>query len=160
MDCSPPASSVRVVLQARILGWVAISFSKWMNTDAIKIKFLIIPSSWQRYQGFLHGSVSKESTCNAGDLGLIPGWGRSPGEGKGYPPQYSCLVNSMDCIVHGVTKSQTWLNDFHSLSHGQEALNTIRWLMANLLFPRRKQKEKDMRTIETRYLWGWINSHM
>ena len=42
-----------------------------------------------------------------GDLGLIPGLGRSPGEGKGYPLQYSGLENSMDCIVHGVAKSQT-----------------------------------------------------
>ena len=49
----------------------------------------------------------KESACNAGDLGLIPGLGRSPGEGKGYPLQYSGLENSMDCIVHGVAKSQT-----------------------------------------------------
>ena len=55
----------------------------------------------------------KESACNAGDLGLIPGMGRSPGEGKGYPLQYSDLENSMDCIIHGVTKSQTWLNDLH-----------------------------------------------
>ena len=48
-----------------------------------------------------------------GDLGSIPGLRRSPGERKGYPLQYSGLVNSMDCIVHGVTKSQTRLNDFH-----------------------------------------------
>ena len=58
----------------------------------------------------------KESACNAGDLGLIPGLGRSPGEGKGYPLQYSGLENSMDCIVHGVAKSWTWLSDFHSLT--------------------------------------------
>ena len=45
--------------------------------------------------------------CNAGDLGLIPGLGRSPGEGKGYPLQYSGLENSMDCRVHGVVKSWT-----------------------------------------------------
>ena len=45
--------------------------------------------------------------CNAGDLGLIPGLERSPGEGKGYPLQCSGLENSMDCIVHGVAKSQT-----------------------------------------------------
>ena len=44
---------------------------------------------------------------------MIPGLGRSPGEGKGYPLQYSGLENSMDCIVHGVAKSQTWLSDFH-----------------------------------------------
>ena len=43
-------------------------------------------------------SVGKESFCNAGDLGLIPEWGRSPGEGKSYPLQYSGLENSMDCI--------------------------------------------------------------
>ena len=53
------------------------------------------------------GSAGKELTCNAGNLGLIPELGRSPGEGNGYPLQYSLLENSMDCIVHGVTKSWT-----------------------------------------------------
>ena len=48
-----------------------------------------------------------------GDLGLIPGLGRSPGEGKGYPLQYSGLENAMDCIVHGVANSPTQLSDFH-----------------------------------------------
>ena len=48
-----------------------------------------------------------------GDLGLISGLGRSPGEGKGYPFQYSALENSMDCIVHGVAKSRRGLSDFH-----------------------------------------------
>ena len=54
--------------------------------------------------GFSCGSAGKESTFNAGDLGLIPGLGRSPGEGKGYPFQYSDLENSMDYTVHGVTE--------------------------------------------------------
>ena len=45
--------------------------------------------------------------------GSIPGLGRSPREGKGYPLQYSSLENFMDCIVHGVAKSRTWLSDFH-----------------------------------------------
>ena len=54
--------------------------------------------------GFPGGSAGKESACNAGDLGLISGLGRSPGEGNGYPLQYSGLENSMDCIVHGVTR--------------------------------------------------------
>ena len=58
-------------------------------------------------------SVGKESTCNAGDLSSVPGLGRSPGEGKGYPVQYSGLENSMDCRVHRVTKSQTRLSNFH-----------------------------------------------
>ena len=51
------------------------------------------------------GSAGKESTCNAGDLGLIPGLEDSPEEGKGNPFQYSDLENSMDCIVHGVAES-------------------------------------------------------
>ena len=63
------------------------------------------------------GSDGKESTCNAGDLGYVPGLGRSPGEGKGYPLQYSSLENSMDCIVHVVTKSRTGLSDFHFHFH-------------------------------------------
>ena len=61
------------------------------------------------------GPTGKESAWNAGDLGSIPELERSPGEGNGYPLQYSGLGNSMDCIVHGVTKSQTWLRDFHYL---------------------------------------------
>ena len=62
---------------------------------------------------FPDSSVGKESTRNAGKLGSIPGLGRSPGEGKGYPLQNSGLENSMDCVVHGVVKSWTGLNDFH-----------------------------------------------
>ena len=67
---------------------------------------------------FPRGSAGKESACNAGDLGSIPGLGRSPGEGKGFPLQYSGLENSMriPCIDHGITKSQTQLSDFHFTS--------------------------------------------
>ena len=57
------------------------------------------------FLGFCCGSAGKESACNAGDLGSIPGLGRSPGEGKGYPLQYSGLENSMDCVVHGREES-------------------------------------------------------
>ena len=56
---------------------------------------------------------SKEYSCNARDLGLIPGLGRSPGEGKCYLLQSSGLENSIGCIVHGVAKSWTTLSDFH-----------------------------------------------
>ena len=66
--------------------------------------------------GFPDSSVGKESACNAGDLGSIPELGRSSVEGKGYLLQYSGLENSMDCVVHGVTKSRTRLSDFHSLT--------------------------------------------
>ena len=66
-----------------------------------------------RLLGFPSGSDGKESMCNAGDLGSISGLGRSPGEGKGYPLQYSGLENSMDCILYGVMKSRTRLSNFH-----------------------------------------------
>ena len=71
--------------------------------------------------GFPCGLAGKEFACNAGDLDSIPGLGRSPGEGKGYPLQYSGQensmdYNSMDSIVHGVAKSQTRLNGFHFTS--------------------------------------------
>ena len=59
------------------------------------------------------GSAGKETAYTAGDLGSIPGLGRPPGEGKVYPLQYSGLENSVDCIVHVVTKSWTRLSKFH-----------------------------------------------
>ena len=66
--------------------------------------------------GFPGGSHGKESPCNAEDPSLVPGLGRSPGEGNGYPLQYSCLENSMDReawqdTVHGIEKTQTQLSD-------------------------------------------------
>ena len=66
----------------------------------------------RRNRSFPGGSAGKGSPYNAGDLGSIPGLGRFPGEGNGYPLQYSGLENSMDCIVHGVAKSQTRLSAF------------------------------------------------
>ena len=63
--------------------------------------------------GFPCGSAGKESTCNAEDLGSIPGLERFPGEGKGYPYLYSGLEYSVDCIVHGDAKSRKQLSDFH-----------------------------------------------
>ena len=67
----------------------------------------LISGRWEHTgKGFACGSAGKESDCNAEDLGLIPGLGRSPGEGKGYPLQYSGLENSMDCIIHGITNSR------------------------------------------------------
>ena len=72
--------------------------------------------------GFPSGSEVKASACSVGDLGLIPGSGRSPGEGNGNPLQYSCLENPVDrgawwATVHGVSKSWTRLSDLTSLSH-------------------------------------------
>ena len=62
------------------------------------------------FLGFPCGPTGKESACNARELGSMPGLGRSLGEGKGYPLQYSGLENSMDCIVHGIAKSLTRLS--------------------------------------------------
>ena len=68
-------------------------------------------------ESFPGDSVGKESTCNAGDPGSIPGLGRSSGEGKGYSLQYFGLEKSMVCIFHGVPKSWTRLRDFSFTFH-------------------------------------------
>ena len=110
MDCSLPGSSIHGILQARVLEWVAIAFSPVLYSRSLLITCFIV--------GFPCGSAGKESTCNVGDLGSIPRLGRSSREGQGYTLQYSGLENSMDCIVHGVTKNQTWLTfifTFHFL---------------------------------------------
>ena len=75
------------------------------------------------YMGFPCGSAGKESACNAGDLGSIPGLGRSPGEGKVYSLQYSGLENSMDCIVYRAQKRQAQLSNLHSCIHVFTLLN-------------------------------------
>ena len=75
------------------------------------------------FLGFLCGSAGKESACNVGDLGSIPGLGKSPGEGKGSPLQDSGLENSMDCIVHGAAKSPAQLSDLHFHFHFSPNLN-------------------------------------
>ena len=69
-------------------------------------------------KGFPGGSDGKEISCSVGDQGSIPGLGRSPGEGNGYPLQYSGLENSVNCIVYGVAKSRTQLSDFHFHFYG------------------------------------------
>ena len=92
--------------------------------------------------GFPGGSDGKASACSVGDLGSIPGLGRSPGEGNGNPLQYSCLENSMDggawwATVHGVAKSRTWLSDFtltdfgrwEGVSRGRGHMYTYDWVM-------------------------------
>ena len=89
------------------------------------IKRLLIPPHFLPLGWFLNSSISfpgvsdsKESACNTGDLSLISELGKYPGEGNGYPLQYSCLENSMDwgawqATVQGVAKSQIWVNAFH-----------------------------------------------
>ena len=86
-------------------------FDSWVGKIPWRRDRLPIPV----FLGFPCGSAGKESTCNAGDLGLIPGLGRSPGEGKGYPLWNSGLENSMDCKVRGVAKSRIQLSNFHKI---------------------------------------------
>ena len=127
MDGSPPGSPVPGILQAGTLEWGAIAFS----THCLEMTFkntVSCPNCSELYpdlkqssvkgkqihilrllKGFPGSSDSKESTGNAGDLNSIPGSGRCPGEGNGYPLQYSCLENPRDwgvwqATVHGVTK--------------------------------------------------------
>ena len=126
MDCSPPGSSVRGISQARILEWVAISFSRdgvSVAQKKVKHKVTMCPSSFTlggRYpiRGFPGASDSRESACIAEDPESTPGSGRSPGAGNGNPLQNSSLGNAMDrgawwTVVHKVIKSQIQLRDLY-----------------------------------------------
>ena len=130
-------SSRELVTQSPVLCLIGCSVSKELSlTNGSCLKKLCPPISpphrsnvkqitdWYTVQkdsplvlvGFPGGSDGKESTCNAGDLGSIPGLGRAPGEENRNPLQYSCLENPMDrgvwqATVHGVTNNQTWLSD-------------------------------------------------
>ena len=115
MPVPPSVSRARASLnsladmpQAQSIVPAATGVPKRLNQGAIPMR-----SKRKNTMGFPDSSVGKESACNAGDPGLIPGSGRSPGEGLGYPLQYSGLKNSMDCIVHGAAKSWTRLSNFH-----------------------------------------------
>ena len=106
VDGNPPGSPVPGILQARTLEWVA-NIWNYISTCASV--------------GFPHGSTGKESACSVGDLGLISELGRSPREGNDYPLQYSGLENFMDCVVHGVAKSQ---NTTERLSHTYSSVSS------------------------------------
>ena len=88
-------------------------FYSFRRRSGYEVCFLVNSTCVHSMQGFPCGSAGRESACNEGDLSSITGLGRFPGEGKGYPLQYSSLENSMDCIVHGIAKSRTGLSDFH-----------------------------------------------
>ena len=116
-------------------GWPIPRFNSFLRLDQVQnMNYLRSLPQWRRpwfdswvrkicwrrdklptpvFLGYPCSSAGKESTCNAGDLGSIPGLERSRGEGKGYPLQYSGLEKSMDCIVHGFAKSRIQLNNFH-----------------------------------------------
>ena len=156
-DYSPPGSSVHWISQARILDQVAISFFRahsqpgdqshvscvscigrqilyhWATLGASLITYLPTKSPWGAFQVALVVKNPPAIAGDAGDVGLIPGLGRSPGEGNGNLPQYSFLGNTMDrgawwATVHGVTKSQTWWACTH------EPMNTL-WHILSCLHP-------------------------
>ena len=135
MDCSLPGSSVHGIFQTRILEWVVMPSSRvsslprdrarvsevylhW-QVDSLplvppgkSLDILVLRCEYVLLQSFCGSSDSKESACNAGELGPIPGSGRSPEEGNSLPLQYSCLENPVDqgawwATVHEVTKSLT-----------------------------------------------------
>ena len=107
------------------LFWASLAAQLVKNLLAVQetlVQFLVGKICWRRnslptsvFLGFPGSTAGKESTYNVGDLDLIPGMGRSPGEGKSYPLQYSGLENSMECIVHGVAESRTLWSNFHFL---------------------------------------------
>ena len=112
MDNSPPGSSVHGTSQARILEWGSVfpfPPPEDLPDPEIKPESLVSPSLQVECFFFFFLPLSHLGSPTVGLLG----WEDSPGEGNGYPLQYSGLENSMDCIVHGVSESQTQLNDFH-----------------------------------------------
>ena len=114
------------------------------------------------FLGFPCGSASEASACNVGDLGLIPGLRRSPGEGKGYPLQCSGLENPVDCIciAHGVTESWTWLRDSHLTTKAKKT-NTPQW--NHFLFWIQIQQSKKLLPTDSHisyqdfqiFIWAW-----
>ena len=102
---NPPAMQETPVRFRESSGRVAYPFSSGSSGRSFPIYHSSI-------SGFPGGSAGKESTCNAGDLGSIPGVGRSPEKGKGCLLQYCGLENSTNCVVHGVAKSRTRLSTF------------------------------------------------
>ena len=119
--------------------------------------------------GFPGGSDGKASVYSAGDLGSIPGLGRSPGEGSGNPPQYSCLENPMDqgawwAIVHGVAKSRTWLSDLTSLHFKLQPRNKD--ITTSLMYLLRAKEKLHQWILEEaldiplkRSWWSWWREH-
>ena len=112
-----------------LVQWAYHRLTQYSSYSLLR-KHSIVPlwlTVWVLVRPYAHlgvpgGSEGKESACSAGDLGLITGLGRSPGEGNGYPLQYSCLENPMDggawqATVHWVTKGQIQLRDFTLYAH-------------------------------------------
>ena len=99
--------AARGILIAQLVKNLSAMQGPWFDSWVRKIPWSRDRLPTLVFLGFPCGSAGKESTCRAGDLGSIPGLGRSPGKGKGYSLQYSGLENSMNCIAHRVAESNT-----------------------------------------------------
>ena len=129
---------------APIASWLSRdSPEKEVSLTLTVFKLLLLPWDLETWD-FLGGSDGKQSTCNAGDLGLIPGSGRYPGEGNGYPLQYSCLENSMERGVWWAVYN--WATDSLSMEY---LFPPVLWLLNTLpkdigsLYTNTKQKYRD-----------------
>ena len=109
MDCGLPGSSVRGILQARIPEWVAIFFSRGSSRLRDRSHVSCIVDRFFTIWGFLDSSVGKESACDPGDPGSIPGSGRSAGEGIGYPLQYSWASLVRQMVKNLSAMGETWV---------------------------------------------------
>ena len=135
MDFSPPGYSIHGISQARILEWVAISFSSESSQprDQTQVPHIVCGFFTAELPGKpnLVMLVVKNSPINAGDTGLIPGLGRFTGEGNSNPLQYSCQGNPMvrrawQTIVHGIAK-RTWLSDGTGMHTHSKEMKTLIW---------------------------------
>ena len=119
------AQLIRIRLQCR-----RPRFDSWDGKIRWRRDRLLTPV----FLGFPGGSAGKESTCNAGDLGSIPGLGRSPGEGNGYPVQYSGLENSMVCSMGSQRVRHDWVTFIFSLHHSYNfsLICIIIWLITSI----------------------------
>ena len=139
------------VLLMNIVGWFPLGLTSLISLQSKGLSRVFSSTTTQKQQFFgaqpslwskSHirtwllakpcGSAGEESACNAGDLDSIPGSGRSPGEGKGYPLQYSGLENSMGCIVHGFAKSRTRRSDCHF--HWKNHSFDYRYIIGKVMF--------------------------
>ena len=119
------------------LTFLSISLSiKCKQKNSSSFRQSLLQANYLTFYPYPCGSAGKESACKVGDLGSISGLGRSPGEGNYYPLQYPGLENSVDCSVHGVTKSQTQLRDFH-----------FHFLILKPQFPQRQKGRPHMRLL-------------
>ena len=109
---------------------------------------------------YVHSFPGKESSCNAGDLGSIPGLGRPPEEGNGYPLWYSGLENSTDCIVHGVPKSRTQLSNFNCVHRHESAHLNFNSNETMGLFDIQKKFPFNNNNFHTIYLPFYMLFHM